>query len=143
MTGIRCYGTHLPAYRLARADIAAAVGESATGTRVVAGPGEDSTTLGWRTLSVEHRDNAGDGCTNGGLATEVARLPEDSDTRTAYTVALHQMVAAIGEVGTGDEGEALVDLSTLVGAMVLARATAGDEVSERILREVRRSLDRH
>jgi hydroxymethylglutaryl-CoA synthase len=45
MTGIRCYGTHLPAYRLARADIAAAVGESATGTRVVAGSGEDSTTL--------------------------------------------------------------------------------------------------
>ena len=61
-------------------------------------------------LSVEHRDNAGDGCPNAGLATEVARLPEDSDTRTAYTVALHQMVSAIGEVGTGDEGEALVDL---------------------------------
>ncbi|MEU0469386.1 OB-fold domain-containing protein [Amycolatopsis sp. NPDC006131] len=45
MTGIRCYGTYLPAHRLARADIAAAVGESATGTRVVAGPDEDSTTL--------------------------------------------------------------------------------------------------
>jgi len=50
--------------------------------------------------------------------------------------------SAIGKVGTGDEGEALVELSTLVGAMVLARAAAGDEMSERILREVRESLER-
>jgi TetR/AcrR family transcriptional repressor of nem operon len=93
-------------------------------------------------LSVEHRDSAGDGCPNAGLATEVARLPDDSDIRTAFTAGLHQMVSAIGKVGAGEEGEALVELSTLVGAMVLARAAAGDEVSDRILREVRRSLDR-
>jgi TetR/AcrR family transcriptional repressor of nem operon len=93
-------------------------------------------------LSVEHRDSAGEGCPNAGLATEVARLPEGGDVRTAFTAGLHRMVAAIGEVGTGDEGDALVELSTLVGAMVLARAAAGDEVSDRILREVRHSLDR-
>ncbi|WP_328609391.1 TetR family transcriptional regulator [Amycolatopsis sp. NBC_00345] len=93
-------------------------------------------------LSVAHRDSAGDGCPNAGLATEVARLPEDSEIRTAYTDGLHRMASAIGKVGTGDEGEALVELSTLVGAMVLARAAAGDEISERILREVRDSLDR-
>ena len=55
---------------------------------------------------------------------------------------LHRMVSAIGKVGTGDEGEALVELSTLVGAMVLARAASGDEMSERILCEVRESLER-
>jgi TetR/AcrR family transcriptional repressor of nem operon len=93
-------------------------------------------------LSVAHRDSAGDGCPNAGLATEVARLPGDGDIRTAFTAGLHRMASAIGKVGTGDEGDALVELSTLVGAMVLARATAGDEVSDRILREVRHSLDR-
>jgi TetR/AcrR family transcriptional repressor of nem operon len=93
-------------------------------------------------LSVAHRDSAGDGCPNAGLATEVARLPGDGDIRTAFTAGLHRMASAIGKVGTGDEGDALVELSTLVGAMVLARATAGNEVSDRILREVRHSLDR-
>ena len=93
-------------------------------------------------LSVAHRDCAGEGCPNAGLATEVGRLPEDSEIRTAYTAGLHRMVSAIGKVGTGDEGEALVELSTLVGAMVLARAAAGGEMSERILREVRDSLER-
>jgi TetR/AcrR family transcriptional repressor of nem operon len=93
-------------------------------------------------LSVAHRDSAGDGCPNAGLAAEVARLPEESDIRTAFTAGLRQMVSAIGTVGAGEEGDALVELSTLVGAMVLARATAGDEVSDRILREVRHHLDR-
>jgi TetR/AcrR family transcriptional regulator, transcriptional repressor for nem operon len=93
-------------------------------------------------LSVAHRDSAGEGCPNAGLATEVARLPEGSEIRTAYTAGLHRMASAIGKVGTGDEGEALVELSTLVGAMVLARAASGDEMSERILREVRESLER-
>jgi TetR/AcrR family transcriptional repressor of nem operon len=91
---------------------------------------------------VAHRDSAGDGWPNASLATEIARLPEDSDIPTAFTAGLHRMASAIGKVGTGDEGEALVELSTLVGAMVLARAAAGDEMSERILREVRNSLDR-
>ena len=93
-------------------------------------------------LSVEHRDSAGDGCPNAGLATEIARLPEDGDVRPAYVEGLHRMVSAIAAVGTGDEGDALVELSTLVGAMVLARAATGDDVSERILREVRDRLDR-
>jgi len=92
-------------------------------------------------LSAAHRDSAGDGCPNAGLATEVARLPEDSDIRTAFAAGLHQMASALGKVVTGQDGEALVELSTLVGAMVLARATAGDEVSDRILRDVRHHLD--
>jgi len=44
--GIVGYHAYLPAYRLSRGDIAAAVGASASGTRCVAGYDEDSTTLG-------------------------------------------------------------------------------------------------
>ena len=44
--GIVGYHAYLPAYRLNRADIAAALGATARGTRCVAGYDEDTTTLG-------------------------------------------------------------------------------------------------
>jgi 3-hydroxy-3-methylglutaryl CoA synthase len=44
--GIVGYHAYLPAYRLDRGDVAAAVGASARGTRCVAGYDEDTTTLG-------------------------------------------------------------------------------------------------
>jgi hydroxymethylglutaryl-CoA synthase len=44
--GIVSYHAYLPAYRLDRGDVAAAVGASARGTRCVAGYDEDTTTLG-------------------------------------------------------------------------------------------------
>jgi hydroxymethylglutaryl-CoA synthase len=46
VAGIVAYNAYLPAYRLQRGEIAAAVGSSATGVRCVAGYDEDSTTLG-------------------------------------------------------------------------------------------------
>jgi len=45
-TGIIGYHAYLPAYRLQRGEIAAAIGASAWGARCVAGYDEDSTTLG-------------------------------------------------------------------------------------------------
>jgi hydroxymethylglutaryl-CoA synthase len=44
--GITAYRAYLPAYRLDRGDVAAAVGASASGTRCVAGYDEDTTTMG-------------------------------------------------------------------------------------------------
>ena len=44
--GITGYHAYLPAYRLDRGDVAAAVGASASGTRCVAGYDEDTTTMG-------------------------------------------------------------------------------------------------
>jgi 3-hydroxy-3-methylglutaryl CoA synthase/uncharacterized OB-fold protein len=46
VAGIVGYSAYLPAYRLQRGEIAAAVGSSARGARCVAGYDEDSTTLG-------------------------------------------------------------------------------------------------
>jgi 3-hydroxy-3-methylglutaryl CoA synthase len=46
LAGIVGYHAYLPAYRLDRGEIAAAVGASARGTRCVAGYDEDTTTLG-------------------------------------------------------------------------------------------------
>lgn len=58
--------------------------------------------------------------------------------RKAYADGLRDAVADIAGLAGPEvsEDEAIADLATLVGAMVLARATSSDEISERILKAV-------
>jgi TetR/AcrR family transcriptional repressor of nem operon len=77
---------------------------------------------------------------------EVAHAEPDSAVRAAYGAAVRSSVTRIAELieqGADQrerEDAALRDLAALVGAMVLARATAGDEISDRILDAVRDGL---
>ena len=85
-------------------------------------------------LSAEHRDNPGTGCASAALLPEVTRQPPE--TREVYTerllVLVRQLSAALP--GTRDpEGAALGVFATLIGALQLARAVAGTELSDRIL----------
>jgi len=80
-------------------------------------------------LSAEHRDSLGTGCPAAGFAGDFAR--EQTWTET-YSAGVRDMA---GWVGPGDEG--LAGLATLVGGLLLARATAGSPLSEDILRAVR------
>ncbi|OKK16041.1 TetR family transcriptional regulator [Streptomyces sp. CB00455] len=94
-------------------------------------------------LSVEHRDNAADGCPVSALAIDVARGPEGREARRTYAEGVADFAAflapaegvgggeGIGGVG-GVEG-GLARLCTLVGALVLSRATQGSPLSEEIL----------
>ncbi|MFE8017206.1 TetR family transcriptional regulator [Streptomyces antibioticus] len=87
-------------------------------------------------LSTEHRDDAADGCPVAGLATDVAREPEDREARRVYAegVAAFAAFLAPDGAGAGDAtGDGLTRLSTLVGALILARATQGSPLSEEIL----------
>jgi TetR/AcrR family transcriptional repressor of nem operon len=92
-----------------------------------------------RYLSTEHRDDPGSGCANPALAAEVSRTRPDSPVREAYREGLRRGVELLGKLGErpiaddAREREVLVELATLVGAMLLARASNGDELSERIL----------
>ncbi|WP_405590329.1 TetR/AcrR family transcriptional regulator [Streptomyces sp. NBC_01190] len=84
----------------------------------------------WRSLvesylSVEHRDDPGSGCPAAGFAGDTARHPEYSRT---YADGVAEMAAWIAP---GDAG--LAALTTLVGGILLARATTGTALSERIL----------
>jgi TetR/AcrR family transcriptional repressor of nem operon len=97
-------------------------------------------------LGRTHRDAPERGCPNAALAVEISRSEPDSAARAAYGAAMRAyitMLAEIAETG-GDlrerEDSALRDLATLVGAMVLARASAGDEISDRVLDAVRDGL---
>jgi TetR/AcrR family transcriptional repressor of nem operon len=82
-------------------------------------------------LSTEHRDDPGGGCPAAGFAGDLVHDPAPRET---YAAGVREMAAWIAP---GDAG--LSALATLVGGMVLARATAGSEVSEEILRAVRDS----
>ncbi|WUH88963.1 TetR family transcriptional regulator [Streptomyces sp. NBC_00433] len=87
----------------------------------------------WRSLvesylSVEHRDDPGGGCPTAGFAGDTARHPEHRGT---YAAGVEEMAAWIAPGNAG-----LAALATLVGGILLARATSGTGLSTRILTAV-------
>ena len=83
-------------------------------------------------LSPGHRDQPGNGCAAAGFAVDIAREGADSDARAPYAAGIESYAEQLG----GD----LAAVSTLVGALVLARATAGTDLSDRILAAARADL---
>ena len=85
-------------------------------------------------LSAEHRDNPGKGCASAALLPEIARQP--AETRALYAERVQSLTRQIAEAlpPTEDrEAVALGVFSTLIGALQLARAMEGTELSDRIL----------
>ncbi|MEU5951028.1 TetR family transcriptional regulator [Streptomyces sp. NPDC047525] len=110
-------------------------------------------------LSVEHRDDAADGCPVAALAVDIARQDEDGEARRVYTEGVADFAAFLmptgtaGRDGDGDEGgngsgdgdgdgDGIARLCTLFGALVLARATKGSPLSEEILTAAHAALTR-
>jgi TetR/AcrR family transcriptional repressor of nem operon len=96
-------------------------------------------------LSPRHRDEPGAGCATAALAGDAARKPADNLLRQAVGHGVERMVDILeglsGADGAAARQEALASFSTLVGALTLARATAGTALSEEILKAARSSLD--
>jgi TetR/AcrR family transcriptional repressor of nem operon len=86
-------------------------------------------------LSTSHRDSPGTGCPSAGFGSAIARSAPDAESRKSYAKGVEAYSSWMGG-GKPD----LAGLSTLVGAMILARATAGTELSERILAEAKAAL---
>jgi TetR/AcrR family transcriptional repressor of nem operon len=86
-------------------------------------------------LSPAHRDNPAEGCASAALLPELARQPPEA--RQLYTERLltlaRQMSAALPPQAKDPEGVALGVYATLIGALQLARAVEGTELSDRIL----------
>ena len=80
-------------------------------------------------LSTEHRDELGEGCPATGLASDIANEDTDGSARSSYA----DGVGLFARWLSSDGSEDLATLSMLVGALTLARATAGSALSERIL----------
>ncbi|TSE12021.1 TetR family transcriptional regulator [Mesorhizobium intechi] len=86
-------------------------------------------------LSPEHRDHPETGCASAALLPEIARQP--AETRGLYAEGLMTLVRQLAKdlpPHTQDrEGVALGVFAALIGALQLARAVEGTELSDRIL----------
>lgn len=87
-------------------------------------------------LSVEHRDNPADGCPAAALAVDMAREPEDAEARRVYTRGVRDFAEGLAD----DEQDGIARLCTMVGAILLSRATKGSTVSDEILSAARAAL---
>ena len=88
-------------------------------------------------LSPQHRDTPGRACALPSLAAEAARSP--APVRAAFTTGLRNFIDILtkyvpGRSKSARRSQALVTMSGLVGAMVLARAVDDAEFSAEILR---------
>ncbi len=95
-------------------------------------------------LSTTHRDHPGEGCPAAALATDAARAgPEMSE---AFAQGVERNIQRFMQVFDGDDAarrtQTIVTLSGMVGALVLARATAAGNaaLSEEILATLRTQL---
>jgi TetR/AcrR family transcriptional repressor of nem operon len=98
-------------------------------------------------LSTRTRDHAGSSCPTAALAGDVAREPFDSPVRAAFRSGTEQLIEVLTSLqacgdSAADRREAMAQFSTLVGALILARATAGAHVSDEILHAAREHLAR-
>ncbi|MEU5728103.1 TetR/AcrR family transcriptional regulator [Streptomyces antimycoticus] len=87
-------------------------------------------------LSVEHRDSPADGCPVAALATDMARESADHEARRTYT----QGVGDFADWLATEDQDGITRLCTMLGALVLARATKGSPLSEEILTAARAAL---
>ncbi|MFC8078047.1 TetR/AcrR family transcriptional regulator [Streptomyces sp. NPDC057307] len=80
-------------------------------------------------LSPRHRDDMAGGCPTAGLAVDMARGAAGSAARHTYA----EGVREFAERMAGDDDDGLARLSTMVGALILARAVNGDPLSDALL----------
>jgi TetR/AcrR family transcriptional regulator, transcriptional repressor for nem operon len=117
--------------------------------RVAAGPDRRSALLALTDgyLSARSRDTPGVSCPTTALACDVAREPAGSPLRAAFVAGTRQLVDVLASLQNGDgemadRGEAMAQFATMVGALILARATAGDALSDELLSAAREKLAR-
>jgi TetR/AcrR family transcriptional repressor of nem operon len=87
-------------------------------------------------LSAAHRDDPGNGCPTAGFGGDVARAAGGEATRQAYATGAENFARLL----SSDDAPDLATLSTMVGALILSRATAGTAVSDQILAAARSAL---
>lgn len=94
-------------------------------------------------LSQQHRDDRGNGCLMAALASEIAREPaaQSAFTRHVESMAAEFTPSLAKAKKKNARRQAIHTLSSIVGAIVLARAVDNPELSEEILRQTREALD--
>jgi TetR/AcrR family transcriptional regulator, transcriptional repressor for nem operon len=121
---------------------------SAAGEKVITAIGRNMAKGGLnavvdRYLSTTHRDSPTPNCPFAALGSEMAR--SGKETRTAATAVLEKLFTTLASDTPDREetrGGAIVALSTMIGAMTLARVVADSDLSSEILDRVKDHLHR-
>jgi AcrR family transcriptional regulator len=90
-------------------------------------------------LSPQHRDQPAEGCTLPTLAAELGQRGTPSPTADMLAAGLAEALASVSVKAEGQDA-AIVALTTMVGAVTLARALADPDASERILAAARAAI---
>lgn len=96
-------------------------------------------------LHEQHCDPAVASCPTATLVTDVARAPDRHPIHEAYLEGVRQQVDTLAQLGTSgdaaaDRAAACVQLATMMGALLLARATHGDPLSKEFVKAARAQL---
>jgi TetR/AcrR family transcriptional repressor of nem operon len=91
-------------------------------------------------LSRAHRDGRESGCAIAALASDVARA--DASSREVMADHIETFIATVGEALGGDEDNAIVAVSAMVGALALSRVVTDPARSDAFLKAVRDHLMR-
>ena len=96
-------------------------------------------------LSPAHRDGAKDGCALTALANDIARESADKPVHDVYISGVKAMLDRLESLSTIEDKEqrkqhALAQFAMLSGARALARATAGDTLSDDFLNAAKKAL---
>ncbi|WNN42448.1 MULTISPECIES: TetR/AcrR family transcriptional regulator [Winslowiella] len=96
-------------------------------------------------LSPVHRDDAGNGCAVTALASDVLRKTPEKPVREVYTSGVKKMAARLAAVPDNEPSHPpsrrhLAQLALMTGALMLARATEGDDISEQFLSAAKHCL---
>ncbi|TDT00587.1 TetR/AcrR family transcriptional regulator [Erwinia rhapontici] len=96
-------------------------------------------------LSPAHRDGAQDGCAITALASDIARESADKPVREVYLDGVKGMLEMLESLSDVEDDaqrrqHALVQFSLLIGALTLARATSGDNLSDEFLTAAKAAL---
>jgi len=110
------------------------------------GPAEALQALVAAYLSIRTRDSPGSSCPAASLVGDVAREPSHAPVRAAYVAGVKDLIGILSSVQAtgntdGDRRQALAQFATMVGALMLARATVGDAISEEFLGAAREMPD--
>lgn len=99
-------------------------------------------------LAARNVQDTGNSCPGPSLAADVAREPLDKPVRAAYLDGTKELIEVLASLCPSDDAAirrqtALAQWSTMVGAMMLARATQGDPLADEILSAARAHLAVH
>ena len=122
--------------------LAAALAQGQEGTQEAIADADDplAAFVDWY-LSPNHRDDPGTGCAVVALGADAARA--DDRVRATYRGQVERYIATLEELlGGGEDARrrAIAAVTSMVGAMLIARAVDDEELSEEILRETRASV---